>query len=136
MIDKQELPLVTVDEMNAIHFEEVDLLNSLIILIEDKADDAQIGENLYTLIEHMQAHFSFEEKLMQSHRYPMYQLHKGEHDKVLREIRYVEMEWRSRKDRDELQDYLKENIPMWLDQHIKAMDSVLADFLQQNGIGR
>ncbi|MEA3373756.1 MAG: hemerythrin family protein [Campylobacterota bacterium] len=135
MIDKTSLPLVAVDEMNAIHFEEVDLLNTLTALMEKKADDEQIGQKLYELMEHMQVHFSHEEKLMQSHRYPMYRLHKGEHDKVLNEIRYVELEWRSRRDRDDLQNYLKENIPMWLDQHIKAMDSVLADFLRQNGFG-
>ena len=84
----------------------------------------------------MQAHFAHEEQLMQSHRYPMYRLHKGEHDKVLNEIRYVELEWRSRRDRSDLQTYLQENIPMWLDQHIKAMDSVLADFLQQHTSGK
>jgi len=41
------------------------------------------------------------------------------------------MEWRNRKDREVLREYLEEEIIPWLDQHIKAMDVPMADFISK-----
>jgi len=59
-------------------------------------------------------------------------MHKADHDKVLNEARYAEMQWRNKKDVDALKEYLEAGIVTWLDQHIKAMDTPLADFLLGN----
>jgi len=45
----------------------------------------------------------------------------------MNEARYAEMEWRDRKD----VDILEEEIAQWLNQHIKAMDTQMAEFVSQ-----
>jgi len=79
----------------------------------------------------MQAHFASEEMMMQEAQYPSFRMHKADHDKILQETRYAEMEWRNRKDMDALKEYFEEEIITWLDQHIKAMDTPTSDFLMQ-----
>jgi hemerythrin len=131
MIKQSDLPLVSLDTMNEVHFEEVELLNTLLEQLDSKAGFETLSESLEKLLEHMQEHFASEEKIMQEAQYPSFRMHKADHDKVLNETRYAEMEWRNRKDVDALREYLAEEIVPWLDQHIKAMDTPMADFVSQ-----
>jgi hemerythrin len=128
MIDKTKLPLVENDTMNEIHFEEVQIINDLSKLIESNQTDA-ITDQINMLIAHMQKHFSYEEDMMKSKRYQMYSVHQADHNKVLTETRYMLMDWRSAKDIDRLKEYFEEELPDWLDQHIKAMDTPMAEFI-------
>ena len=41
------------------------------------------------------------------------------------------MVWRDRKDVDVLREYLEEEIAQWLNRHIKAMDTPMAEFVSQ-----
>ena len=131
MIDHKDLPLVSLESMNKVHLEELDLLNTLLEQIDSNADFEMLSKSLEELLAHMQEHFTGEEKIMQEAKYPSFHMHKGDHDKVLNEARYVEMEWRNRKDVDALREYLEEELAAWLDQHIKAMDTPMADFVSQ-----
>ena len=131
MIKQSDLPLVSLDTMNEVHFEEVELLNILLEQLDSEASFETLSESLEKLLEHIQEHFSGEEKLMQEAQYPSFRMHKADHDKVLNEARYAEMEWRNRKDVDALREYLEEEVIPWLDQHIKAMDTPMADFVSQ-----
>ncbi len=128
MIDKNELPLVSVEAINEIHFEETDIINTLYELI-DKEDTNAITKQIQLLVEHMQKHFSFEEELMKDKSYPMYTIHQADHNKVLNETRYILMDWRNMKDIDRLKEYFQEELIAWLDQHIKAMDTPMAEFV-------
>ncbi len=127
----QQLPLVSLENMNIVHREELELLNTLLEQINSNADFETLSKSLEELLSHMQEHFASEEKLMQEAQYPSFRMHKGDHDKVLNEARYAEMEWRNRKDADALREYLEEELATWLDQHIKAMDTPMADFVSQ-----
>jgi len=131
MIEQSDIPLVSLDTMNSVHFEEVELLNTLLAQLDDKADFETLSQSMEKLLAHMKEHFSGEEKLMQEAQYPSFRMHKADHDKVLNEARYAEMEWRNRKDADALREYLEDELVAWLDQHIKAMDTPMADFLSQ-----
>jgi len=131
MINKTKLPLVKNDAMNDIHFEEADIINKLSELIE-KNDQNAITEQITLLIEHMQKHFSYEENMMKEKSYTMYTIHQADHNKVLTETRYMLMDWRSAKDIDTLKEYFEEELPDWLDQHIKAMDTPMAEFIETN----
>jgi len=131
MIKQSNIPLVSRDSMNEVHLEEVELLNTLLTQLHDKADFETLSQSLEKLLEHMQEHFSSEEKIMQDAQYPSFRMHKADHDKVLNETRYAEMEWRNRKDVEGLSEYLAEEIVPWLEQHIKAMDTPMADFVSQ-----
>lgn len=131
MINPSDLPLVSLDTMNAVHLEETKLLNTLLEQLGSEAGFEAVSAGMELLLAHMQQHFAGEEKLMQEAQYPSFRMHKAEHDKVLNEARYAEMEWRNRKDADALREYLEGNVVAWLEQHIKAMDTPMADFVTQ-----
>lgn len=129
IIKLNTIPLVSIESMNETHLEEVELINNLLAQLEAKSEFGTISKTFETLLEHIQQHFATEEKLMQEVQYPSLNMHKADHDKVLQEVRYAEMEWRNRKDVDALKEYIEEEIITWLDQHIKAMDTPMADFM-------
>ena len=128
------LPQVNVHDMDLMHREELEVLQRLLVALESE-DDVIVERRFDALSDHMQKHFAFEERLMHACHYPMQRLHKGEHDKTLNRMRMMEMEWRTRRDRGALCAYLDEEIPEWLEQHIKAMDTTLAAALGQAGSG-
>ncbi len=132
MINKNDLPLVSYESMNETHFEEVQIINSLLTQIDTKADYDTLCKTLEELLQHMLLHFSGEEELMKSTHYPSLNMHKADHDKVLNQTRYAEIEWRNKKDIEALNEYLNEELIPWLDIHIKAMDTPMADFLSQS----
>lgn len=123
------LPQVSLNTMNEVHEEEVSIINKLFYSLDNEDDFNTISECLATLLMHVQEHFSSEEKLMKESRYPSFRMHKANHDKVLNELRYAQMQFRNKKDKDLLREYLEDNIVAWLDQHIKAMDVPMADFI-------
>lgn len=127
MIDLHTLPSVSNDEMNATHLEEAVILNDFLAMIEQNLPYELLLDQFDTLITHIQTHFAAEEMKMQETHFPMYRLHKGEHDKILNQIRMMHMEFRNRKDTEALKSYLEDEFSSWLDQHIKAMDIVLAN---------
>ena len=131
MLNHSDLPTVSVETMNLMHFEEVDVINAFLQELDAGRDFKHLSEHFEKLLTHMQKHFESEEKLMQEGQYPSFRMHKADHDKVLNEARYAEMEWRNRKDVDAIKEYLDEELLPWLDQHIKAMDVPMADFISQ-----
>ena len=132
MIELNNLPLVSLDTMNKVHFEEVEIINTLIEQLDNKVGFEVFSETFEKLLEHMKEHFSSEELLMKETQYPSLQMHKADHDKVLNQTRYAEMQWRNKKDVDAIREYLEEEIVPWLDQHIKAMDTPMAEFILEN----
>ncbi len=131
MIKQTDLPLVSLASMNEVHFEELAIINTLLEQLDNKADFEMISKSLESLLEHMHQHFSGEEKLMKEFQYPTFNLHKSDHDKVLNALRYAEMQWRNKKDIDALKEYIEDDVVVWLDQHIKAMDTPMADYISQ-----
>jgi hemerythrin-like metal-binding protein len=129
MIEKSSLSRINHDEINAIHEEEVSLLDSLLSLVKEGKDLDAITSSFEALINHMAEHFSFEENLMQGQGYAMYTIHQAEHYKVLNEAKYRMMLWTSSKDVWDLDEYLSDDLLEWYGQHIDAMDKPLADFL-------
>ena len=131
MITPDTLPQVSLESMNIMHREEMALLETFLRSLDNTTDREKISSHFEVLLAHMQKHFESEEELMQKTQYPSFRMHKGDHDKVLNEARYAEMEWRNRKDVEALREYLEEEIVPWLEQHIKAMDTPMADFVSQ-----
>jgi hemerythrin len=129
MIEKSSLVKVENAAINTIHEEEVELLNNLLLLLEEKREVDKITEAFDALIAHMQEHFSYEESLMQGKEYAMYTIHQAEHYKVLNEAKYRMMLWTSSKDLWDLDAYLRDDLLEWYGQHIEAMDKPLVDFL-------
>ena len=131
MIERKNLPLVKVESMNEVHFEEIELINGLLAKLDDEADFETLADAFEQIIEHMQSHFANEEQMMKEAHYPTFRLHKSDHDKILNEARYVYMDWRTQKDNQALRSYFEEDIAQWLEQHIKAMDTPTAEFIAE-----
>jgi len=132
MIDINTLPLVNFDEINRVHIEEVELLNTLYALLAlEKKDEKKIVLTLNELLLHVREHFANEERLMKESYYPTLSMHKAEHGKIINEIQMHIMEFRNRKDYTLLREYFEEDIPTWLDQHIRSMDIILANYLYE-----
>ncbi len=133
MIEQEKIPAVAVEQMNRVHEEEARRINVLLESLDTGADFATVSEHLETVLAHMREHFGTEEALMKQNDFPMYRLHKGEHDKILQEARRTEMEWRNRRDTEALREYFEEQVGDWLHRHILAMDTPLADYLAGRG---
>ena len=131
MIKRSDIPIVSLDTINDVHLEEAAMLYGLLEQLESEAGFETVSASLITFIAYMQQHFTSEERLMQEVNYPSYRMHKAEHDRVLNETRYAEMEWRNRKGSNVLREYLEGDIVAWREQHIKAMDTPMADFVSQ-----
>ncbi len=130
MIEKRDLPAVSLDSMNMMHYEEADLINSVLHKIEN-GEECAVTKALQTLLEHMQKHFGFEEEMLKNRGFAMFDIHRNDHTRIMGETRMAYMNWRNFKDRDALKEFIEEEFIQWLNLHIQAMDSVAADFLKR-----
>ncbi len=131
MIDQKTLPTVSFDEMNSVHFEEVERINDLLTQIA-KGQDIEVTKALEALLDHMQEHFDYEEGMLKNRGFAMFDIHRSDHQRIMGETRMAYMNWRNFKDRDALKAFIEDDFIEWLNLHIQAMDSVAADFLLQN----
>lgn len=133
MLNKEQLPVVALETMNTVHYEEVDLINALYAQVEAYTAGSvlpeAVDESLATLLAHMREHFAGEEALMREGGFPVYPVHKAEHDRVLREAQAIYQDWHVGRDLAALSTYLYQTLPTWLMNHISTMDTVTALFL-------
>ncbi len=121
------LPLTSDERLDEIHRDELRVLELLLERLEHGSDE-EVTQELERFIEHIDSHFKYEEELMEVEGYTMGELHKGEHYKILNEVRYLLFNWQTGRDRDELRNYLEDDFISWLGQHISALDLPLIDF--------
>ncbi|BAU49186.1 hemerythrin [Sulfurifustis variabilis] len=137
MLDKEWIPKVALDEMNAVHDEEVDLLiellNRLDGVAEGKLPPRALDAPLAALLEHMRNHFAGEEERMAEARFPAYAVHKAAHDRALAEAHFIYQAWLTGRDEAALYTYLRRTFPAWMIQHVTTMDAVTARFLASQG---
>ena len=69
--------------MNHDHKEFVEILSSLIELLNNSNNEGDIDAELENLQTHIKEHFSREEELMLKANFPPYTVHKAEHEQVL-----------------------------------------------------
>lgn len=136
LINEKELPLVAMDSMNKTHLEDVIIINDLfdqILSYEREANEQNkknVVEKYQLWINHTVEHFSGEEKMMTEKRFPAYAFHKGEHDRILSLMSKHLENFEQTCDTKELKQYFIEELPIWLENHIKSMDTVTAIFLK------
>lgn len=120
-------PLVAVDFMNRDH-EEFAVRRET--LLEQIAAGAAAGIDvlLDELYEHTVRHFADEEKLMQDTGFPVFPVHKGEHDSVLADMARRIEHWKSNRDLADLRDWLEHAVGDWFVAHVASMDTVTARF--------
>lgn len=121
------LPRVAIDFMNRDHDEFTALRATLLGHIADGAIEA-ITALLDQLHQHTVRHFADEEKLMQETNFPVYPIHKGEHDSVLADMAERIAHWKQGGDLDALRRWLDMGVGDWLVAHVNSMDMVTASF--------
>lgn len=119
---------VAIDFMNHDHHEFAALREKLLGLITAGSAAGEIDPLLEELHQHTVRHFADEEKLMQDTGFPVYPVHKGEHDSVLADMAQRVAQWRQSGDLDALQRWLEHAVGDWLVEHIAGMDTVTARF--------
>ena len=135
LLEKTELPVVAIDEMNKTHENEVEIINALYKLITAYRDGQPVETELSAAVEqfgaHVEHHFSREEQMMEQYGFPAYQVHKSEHDRVRFELQALLNAWSEGKNIAPLADYLENIHPVWAKNHIATMDMMTAMFIKQ-----
>ena len=96
------------------------------------ADGAAFAEAFQQLSDHLAEHFAFEEGLMEQHGFPALAEHRGEHKRVLADMRELAgslARGRSRMARL----YVQEKMPEWFLLHRDTMDMATAAYLRGKG---
>lgn len=120
-------PPVAVDFMNRDHDEFAARRETLLEQIASGAETA-IDALLDELFDHTVRHFADEEKLMQDTGFPVFPVHKGEHDSVLADMAQRIGQWKSGRDLAALRDWLEHAVGDWFVAHVASMDTVTARF--------
>lgn len=125
---------ISVDEMQHTHEEEISMLNEIdelaTIYEKDKTIHEKLEEKLEVYVKHVKDHFANEERLMRLYKFPPYEMHRAEHDRVLQELHGVVIRWKQYGDIDVIVAYLRHSVD-WIINHINTMDNMTAMFISQ-----
>ena len=133
-VDKSAVPLVAVEFMNHDHHEAADLINVLEErLVADPIDTEAVGAALRAFLDHTREHFAREEQEMLRTQFPIYPVHKAEHDRTLEDMDVVWGDWVADQDAEKLLAWVRGPLPEWLVEHIQTMDTVTAQYIAAAG---
>ena len=127
LIDMATVSPVGYSAIDSDHREFVSLINQL-----DAASNADFPALFKQLFEHTEQHFAMENQLMTEHGFPAETEHRGEHVRVLGEIK----QFQSRVDKGMIafgRAFLQERLSQWFLLHIMTMDSALAAYMRSVG---
>jgi len=138
LIEDKVIPQVALDFMNEDHAEAVEQINHLDLLICQAMEGDQISQDAITtslqeIYQHSVEHFAREEDQMERTGFPAFGCHKGEHERVLEELRAIAQEWQNNQDLVLLKNYVRNTLPQWLQNHVQTMDTVTAMFVASRG---
>ena len=128
------LPQVAVASMNATHAEELAILEELAAALATPGDAERLERAVEAFREHVEHHFSREERLMEEYGFPPYPIHRSEHDRMRALVARLCDGWRTAEGRAALQRFVEREFPDWLTQHVETMDTVTAQFLAMHGV--
>ena len=114
------------------HKNLVGLVNDLhqAMVLGHARDD--LGKLLSGLVKYTQVHFRTEESLMESHKYPDYNQHKLEHEKLTQTV--LEFQSKFQKNEVGLTIEVMQFLKDWLAKHILGSDKRYAPFLNAHGV--
>jgi hemerythrin len=137
LLAPDQITLVALESMNRIHREEVELVNRLAALVangmQGEIDETSITAQLGAWVEHTRAHFTHENELMKQYGFPAFSIHSGEHQRVLNLLQDLQQGWLRHQALQPLAEFLFDQWPAWLDNHLLTMDSVTADYVRLQG---
>ena len=134
IFDGDSLPQVAMPFMNTVHFEELELVNSLLSDIRAQKPVSTITKQVSQWHDHTVAHFEREEHYMRECNFPPYPIHKSEHEAALAKLTEMKETWLATNDYQVLENYIVNLWRPWLDNHIGTLDFVTAQYFMQCGI--
>jgi hemerythrin len=93
----------------------------------------EIGKTLGFMIDYTEFHFSTEEKHMAELGYPGFDVHRKQHDDFKSTLNEMVMEFEEDGATAQLGEWVNQYLINWLVDHIKSIDTKLADFLHDKG---
>lgn len=137
LLTKNDLQLVELEEMNNVHFEELDIVNNIydLILKQESGEDnnSDLLEALDGFVKHTEGHFANEERLMTEHMFPALHCHQAEHSSALSEIYSLVSNYKESGELEIIKRYFSTDLVTWLGNHIATMDTVTAGFIAAKG---
>jgi len=132
LINIEQLGYMEVEEIQKIHEDEINLINT----IDSLARECVAGENKIELlaqnieayIKHVKEHFDYEEELMEEHDFFSYDLHAMAHQMFLADLMYAAKHFRENGDLNKIVTFIRKS-PEWLESHIETLDVPTAEFL-------
>lgn len=125
LIKPQDIPKVANDLFNAIHEDEVQIINELYLACERRHLE-EVDRLMDLLLYGIEDHFSTEEEPMKEAEFFAYPMHKAEHDSMRKDIKELYSSQTSSKNFMEVMEFLKERLLPWLLLHISRWDSTTA----------
>jgi hemerythrin len=130
-VNPPNYPQVALDFMNRDHAEFAALRQKLLDLLAGEVSNTAVDDALADLGEHTRRHFAEEEQVMRETGFPVYEIHKGEHERVLADIEAQVERWMLGRDAQALRDWLDRAVGTWLVEHVSSMDFVTAAFAEK-----
>jgi hemerythrin-like metal-binding protein len=123
---------VGIARMDSEHQKLIGLVNDLYSAMLEGRGKSIMGSTLEGMATYAMMHFANEERLMRVHSYPGYKAHKAEHDKLARQVKRLEDEFRAGKPivTREVMNFLQH----WLVDHIVGVDKKYTAHLQAAGV--
>jgi hemerythrin len=119
---------VFIAQIDAEHRDLFQIAEGLEHAMEAKAPAVETREHLHALAAHIEEHFSHEEWLMQSVRYPSYGWHRQQHDTVRRRLKlFIPL---IEEGNVEAADAFLEFTAGWLNDHTTVTDRMMAAFVR------
>jgi len=129
VLEIDQIPQVAMDAMNDVHREELMIVNNVSAAIAAQ-DAAKISQLCAQWLEHTKAHFARENTLMETHNFPAFHCHHGEHVEALEGLESVINDWQENSDLEALATYVRDTWPGWYINHISTMDTVTSAFIK------
>jgi hemerythrin len=123
LIEWKEDFSVGVASVDLEHRQMIDLINDLHDLVDENASEEEVSTMLGEIFAQISAHFALEEKFMRESRYPHLPEHKGDHEKLLDELRDI----MDRVEDDGAYDEtaLSAELSDWFTNHFRTHDALL-----------
>jgi len=137
LVDLDAIPQVPLDFINHDHREEARLLNDLAEALEahraGRTGPEPVVTRFEALFRHTEEHFGREDEAMRRSGFPPYQVHHGEHVRVLAELAEEGRTFGETGDVARLHAYVTQAVPAWFTNHILTMDTMTARFVASRG---
>ncbi|WP_340690865.1 hemerythrin family protein [Hydrogenobacter thermophilus] len=125
VIKRADLPQVANSIMNALHEDEIEIINELYEACQ-KGNMERIDELMDLLLYDIEDHFLTEEELMREAEFFAYPMHKAEHDGMRKEVKALMESWKKNREAQEISNFIKDRLVPWLMLHIARWDSTTA----------